>query len=99
MSNNRGLQLARNIATNLGIEGKIVTSRKKNKRFTITRPDGVKIHFGLWPFEGEGAFIDHGDKKLRTQWRARHRKILKDGLPAYQNPDSPEYYSWRILWI
>ena len=95
---NRNLQIARNIATNLGIEGTIVISKVKGKRFTIILPSGLKINFGLWPFEGEGTFIDHQDKKLRTQWRARHRKILKDGKPAYKNPDSPEYYSWNILW-
>jgi len=93
----RNLQIARNIAKNEGIEGTISNSRKKDKRFVITRPDGVKIHFGLYPYS-IGTFLDHGDKKIRNAWRARHRKILKDGKPAYKNPDSPLYYSWRILW-
>jgi hypothetical protein len=95
---NRNLQIARNIANNLGIEGIINTSRVKGKRFTITRPDGKKISFGVWPYTGEGTFIDHGDEKIKKAWKARHKKILKDNKPAYKNPDSPEYYSWRILW-
>ena len=93
----RNLQIARNIAKNEGIEGTISNSRKKDKRFVITRLDGVKIHFGLYPYS-IGTFLDHEDKKIRKAWRARHRKILKDGKPAYKNPDSPEFYSWRILW-
>jgi hypothetical protein len=99
MYQDRGLWLVRNIATNMGIEGTITNSRQKGKRFMITRPDGVKIHFGSWPFTGEGTYnLEHGDKKIRRAWKARHRKILKDGKPAYKNPDSPEYYSWRLLW-
>ena len=95
---NRNLQIARNISTNLGIQGTINISKVKGKRFSITRPDGKKIHFGVWPYT-DGTFIDHGDEKIKKAWKARHRKILlKDGKPAYKNEDSPEYYSWRILW-
>ena len=94
----RGLQIAQNIAKNVGIDGDIQVSNRKNKRFMITRPDGKLIHFGLWPFTGEGAYIDHGDDKLKKAWRARHKKILKDGKPAYKNKDSPEYFSWNLLW-
>jgi len=98
MANNRNLQIARNIAYNLGIEGTITIAKAKGKRFTITRPDGKKINFGLWPYSGEGAFIDHGDEKLKKAWKKRHREILKDNKPAFKNKDSPLYYSWNILW-
>lgn len=94
----RKLQIARNIAKNLGIDGTITESKVKGKRFTITRPDGKKINFGVWPYTGQGTFIDHQDEKIKKNWQARHKRILKDGKPAYKNPDSPEYYSWRILW-
>lgn len=94
----RGLQIVKNIAKNIGIDGDIKVSSRKGKRFMITRPDGKLIHFGLYPFTGEGAYIDHGDDKIRKNWRARHKKILKDGKPAYKNPDSPEFYSWNLLW-
>ena len=73
-------------------------STRKNKRFMILSPSGKYIHFGLYPYKGKGAFIDHLDKDIRNAWRARHSKILKDGKPAYLNPESPEFYSWNILW-
>lgn len=94
----RGLQIVKNIAKNIGIDGDIKVSSRKGKRFMITRPDGKLIHFGLYPFTGEGTYIDHGDDKIRKNWRARHKKILKDGKPAYKNKDSPEFYSWNLLW-
>ena len=94
----RGLQIVQNIARNIGIEGDIKVSNRKGKRFAITRPDGKVIHFGVWPYTGDGTYIEHGDDKIKKAWCARHKKILKAGKPAYKNPDSPEYYSWHILW-
>jgi len=95
---NRKLSQARRKATIEGIEGKLDISNRKNKRFMITRPDGKKIHFGLYPFSGNGSFLDHKDINIRQAWRARHSKIKnKKGL-AMNDPDSPEYYSYRILW-
>ncbi len=73
-------------------------SKVKNKRFSIMSPSGKKINFGLWPFSGKGAFIDHQDETIKTAWKARHSKILNDGKPAYKNVESPEYYSWNLLW-
>jgi len=94
----RKLGQARAIAKSKGIAGTIEISKAKNKRFVIIRPDGKKINFGLWPFSGEGSFLDHGDEKLKKAWRARHSKIMKDGKPAYMSKDSPDFYAWRILW-
>jgi hypothetical protein len=74
-------------------------AKAKNKRFSIVSPAGKKINFGLWPFQGKGSFLDHGDNTIREAWRARHSKILlKDGKEAYKDKESPEYYSWHILW-
>jgi hypothetical protein len=73
-------------------------SEAKNKRFSIISPSGKKINFGLFPFKGDGAFLDHKDEMKRKAWQARHIKIMKDGQPAYLNPESAEYYSWNILW-
>lgn len=94
----RKLATVKRIAKELEIEGKIENSDKKNKRFQITLPSGKLIHFGLWPFSGKGAYIDHHDDDVRDAWNARHSKILKAGKPAYLNPNSPEYYSWNLLW-
>jgi hypothetical protein len=73
-------------------------AKAKDKRFSIISPSGKKINFGLFPFKGQGTFIDHGDIKIRDAWRARHSKILKDGKKAYEDKESPEYYSYNILW-
>ncbi len=94
----RKLSVVRRIAKELGIKGTLEVSNKTNKRFMITLDDGTVIHFGLWPYNGRGAFIDHKDEKLKSAWQARHSKILKDGEPAYLNTYSPEYYSWHLLW-
>ena len=94
----RKLDVARKIARKKGIKGQIDISERKNKRFKIKRPDGQIIHFGVWPFKGHGTYIDHNDDKIRKAWQARHSKIMKDGSPAYLNPNSPDFYSFRILW-
>ena len=73
-------------------------SKAKDKRFSIKSPTGKLINFGLWPFKGQGTFLDHKDDKIKENWRARHSKIMKDGKPYYLNKESPEYYSWNILW-
>lgn len=73
-------------------------AKAKDKRFSIISPSGKKINFGLWPYRGDGTFLDHENTKIRDAWRARHIKIMKDGKPAYKNKESPEYYSWLILW-
>jgi len=70
----------------------------KGKRFSIVGPDGSLIHFGLWPFKGDGTFLDHDDVTIREAWMARHSKIKKGNNLAYKDKTSPEYYSWNILW-
>ena len=95
----RKLSLVRRKAKELNIKGKIENSDKVNKRFMITLDDNSVIHFGLWPYKGRGAFIDHHDEKIKSAWQARHTKImLKDGSPAYLNIYSPNYYNWHLLW-
>ena len=93
----RNLWKARAVAKNKGIMEEINISNTKNKRFSI-KVDGKTINFGLYPFSGKGTFIDHKDEKIREAWRARHSKVLREGKPAYLNKNSPEYYSWNILW-
>ena len=92
------LSVVKRIAKELNIKGKIEVSDKKNKRFMITLDDNSVIHFGLWPYKGRGAYIDHKDEQIASAWRARHSKIMKDGEPAYLNPNSADYYSWHLLW-
>ena len=92
------LATVRRIAKELDINGTLEVSNKKNKRFQITLSNGTNIHFGQFPFNGRGAFIDHHDNKIKSAWQKRHSKILIDGEPAFLNIYSPEYYSWHLLW-
>lgn len=93
----RKLKEARAVAKKKGIKEQINISNAKNKRFSVI-VDGKTINFGLYPFSGKGTYLDHKDEKIREAWKARHSKILKDGKPAYLNKNSPEYYSYNILW-
>ena len=94
----RKLSLVKRISKELNIKGKIEVSDKLNKRFMITLLDGTIIHFGQWLYKGRGTYIDHKDDKLKSAWKARHSKIMKDGSPAYLNIYSPNYYNWNLLW-
>ena len=94
----RKLSVVKRLAKELNIKGKIENSDRKNKRFMITLDDNSIIHFGLFPYKGQGTFIDHHDEKLLNAWQARHMKIMKDSKPAYLNIYSPLYYSWHLLW-
>ncbi len=94
----RKLSVVRRIAKELDIKGKLEVSNKTNKRFMITLDDNSVIYFGLWPYNGRGAYVDHKDEKIKSAWQARHSKIMKDREPAYLNPNSADYYSWHLLW-
>lgn len=93
----RQLKKAQQVAKSKGLS-EVQISLAKDKRFAIRSPSGKLVNFGLWPFNGKGTFLDHGDEKIRQAWRARHSKIMRQGKPAYQDPESPDYYSWNILW-
>ena len=94
----RKLSVVKRIAKDLGIKGKLEISDRKNKRFMITLDDNSIIHFGQYPYKGRGAYIDHHDEKIKSAWQARHSKVMLNNEPAYLNPNSPEYYSWHLLW-
>jgi len=97
----RRLKIAKQIAKWQNIKNykTLKISNAKNKRFSIISPKGKLVNFGIWPYSKYGTYIDHFNDKLRKAWRARHKKILKNGKPAYKNPESAEYYSYNILWF
>ena len=85
-------------------------STRKDKKYMV-KVNNKWIHFGAIvngkPMEhfkdstGLGLYskYDHGDKKRRDAYRARHKAIkLKDGSYAYKNKNSPSYWSWLYLW-
>jgi len=92
------LSVVKRIAKELNIKGKLEVSNKTNKRFMITLDDNSVIHFGLWPYKGRGAYIDHKDEQIRKAWQARHSKVMLNNEPAYLNTNSPNYYNWNLLW-
>jgi hypothetical protein len=94
---NRELAKVQKIAKAKGLP-EVSVSKAVGKRFSVKSPSGKLLNFGQWPYRGKGTFIDHEDEKIRAAWRARHSKIMKNGKPAYLNPESPEYYSWNLLW-
>lgn len=70
-------------------------SARQGKRFSIRTPSGATVHFGSWPAQ---TYLDHGDERERQAWQARHSTIMRRGRPAFQDPESPEHYSWHVLW-
>lgn len=94
------LELVKSIAKKKGLSNwdTLKYSKAKGKRFSIESPDGKLINFGL-ENPKKGTFLDHGDKTIQKNWKARHSKItLKDGSLAYKNKESPAYYSYHLLW-
>ena len=70
-------------------------SKTKNHKYYVVYK-GKRINFGS---DIGKTFIDHGDKKIRNAWRARHSKIkLKDGRYAYKVKTSSEWWNWRLTW-
>jgi hypothetical protein len=97
---NRLLAEAKKVAKKKKIQNweTLQVSKVKDKRFSIITPSGRLINFGLYPFKGDGTFLDHDDVNIREAWRARHSKIKVGSNLAYKDKESPEYYSWNILW-
>tara|TARA_R110000822_G_scaffold162128_1_gene302488 strand:- start:94 stop:375 length:282 start_codon:yes stop_codon:yes gene_type:complete len=73
---------------------KIETSKAKNKRFVAIFKDGKKVNFGL-KNPKIGTYIDHKDKIIRKNYRARHDVNEKK---FYNNPKKPATLSRFILW-
>jgi hypothetical protein len=76
-------------------KGKKLMTKVNNK--TIHFGDSSMQHYkdktGIWKSK------DHGDAKRRKNYRSRHGGILlKDGSKAINDPNSPAYHSYRILW-
>lgn len=77
-------------------------SEKRNKRFKI-RYNNKFIHFGS---KDGSTFLDYilrGEYEKavekRKNWRKRHKEIKDEyGNAYYKKMNSPEYYSWHLLW-
>jgi hypothetical protein len=70
-------------------------SKNKNKRFYVIYDDKI-INFGS---KSGSTFYDHGDKIKKVSWYARHSKIKdKNNKYVINNPYSPSYWSYLLLW-
>tara|TARA_R110000824_G_scaffold135637_1_gene298991 strand:+ start:240 stop:539 length:300 start_codon:yes stop_codon:yes gene_type:complete len=78
------------------VKVKITKSNKKEKRFkaVFTYEDGKSktTHFGL-KNPKKGTYLDHKDKEIRKNYRARHKKDLKTN-----DYTRAGYLSYYILW-
>ena len=72
----------------------ITKSSKKDKRFkAVFKYDDGKTKTTNFGFKGGSTYIDHKDKKIRSAYRARHKKDLD--TKDYQRAG---YLSYYILW-
>lgn len=72
----------------------IKPSNLKDKKYTAIYYDGDKkiktIHFGL---KGSTTYLDTGDKKMRSAYRARHQAVYNKSAPI-----SASRLSYEIIW-
>lgn len=72
----------------------IKPSNLKDKKYTAIYYDGDKkiktIHFGL---KGSTTYLDTGDDKLRSAYRARHQAVYNKAPPM-----SASRLSYEIIW-
>jgi hypothetical protein len=94
MYNYPKLNEARQRAKELGLPMPHSSQRKGKKLFIVY--NGRKIHFGS---RSNSDYLIHNDDEQRERFHTRATKIRsKDGSFAYQNMNSPLYYSVNILW-
>ena len=73
----------------------IKKSPRKNKRFRVYLNDETFYDFGL---KGGETYIDHYNKEMRFNYRARHlangseNQLIKNVIP------SPALFSYYLLW-
>lgn len=73
---------------------RIENSKAKGKRFVAIFDNGRRVNFGL-KNPKIGTYIDHNDKEIRKNYRARHDVNEKK---FYNDPYRPATLSRFILW-
>ena len=73
---------------------KVETSKAKGKRFVAIFDNGKRVNFGQ-KNPKIGTYIDHKDKNIRKNYRARHDV---NEQKFYNNPYKPATLSRFILW-
>ena len=82
---------------------KIERSTKREKKFSVRSPSGKLIHFAQKNYGDFDLWRRAKGLKFALKKRYRYVKshkaiLLKDGSPAWRNPESPEFYSIRSTW-
>lgn len=79
-------------------------SSRKDKKL-MTKVNDEVIHFGsrknfhFYDKTNNYPHLNHLDEHRRLRYRKRHEAIKdKNGNLVYNNPLSPSYWSYRILW-
>lgn len=80
-------------------------SKRANKKYQATLPNGKIVHFGDKRYQqyhdkiGFYASLNHGDETRRKNYRTRHRgTVTKSGKAAYTVKYSPEWFAYNYLW-
>ena len=75
---------------------KLEVSDGMNKKYVVTLKNGERVHFGDSRYED---YITHLDAFRRHLYRLRATKIVnRRGRPMINNIESPNYWSYRLLW-
>jgi len=69
---------------------KLGISNNKNKKFMVTFPDGIKIHFGARGYED---YTDHKDDERKENYIKRH-----EPREDWTDEKTPGYWARWLLW-
>ena len=90
------LNLLRRKAKNMYGAKDLQISTRRNKKYVVTLKNGDQIHFGHPDYED---FMIHQDNDRRFRYRKRASKIRdKYGNLTYKDRNSPNYWSYHLLW-
>ena len=70
----------------------LTPSRRQSKKWTITTPQGKKIHFGA---KGYQDYTQHHDKARQMNYITRHEAT---GVEQWDNPQTAGWWSRWLLW-
>lgn len=82
-----------------------VSDKPKKKYFAIKDGTNKRIYFGDSSMQqyydkfGKYSFLNHNDENRLKRYKSR-AKAIKDkyGRLTYNNPDSPNFWSYHFLW-
>ena len=88
--------LLRRKAKNMYRAKDLQISARRNKKYVVTLKNGDQIHFGHPDYE---YFMIHQDQDRRFRSRKKASKIRdKHGNLTYKDRNSPNYWSYHLLW-